>query len=83
MLEKLAICRKKGRIEAIYITRRIKGIVEGTALMLEQTTAFTNLDIAFLVTTSYKRAVALVIYEVSVNNDIGDFFRTAVVVRRL
>ena len=82
MLEKLAIYREKGRIEAIYITRRIKGIAEGTALMLEQATAFTNLNVALLVTTSYKSTVILIIYKVSVNDDIGDFLRTTIT-RRL
>ena len=82
MLEKLATCREKGRIEAIYTIRRIKGIVEGTALILKQTTAFTNLDIAFLVATSYKSTIVLVIRKVGVNDDIGDF-RTAIVVGRL
>ena len=82
MLEKLAICREKGRIEAIYTIRGIEGIIEGIALMLEQATAFINLDVALLVTTSYKSTVALVIREVGVNNDVGDF-RTAIVVGRL
>ena len=82
MLEKLAIYRKKGRIEAIYITRRIEGIVEGMALILEQATAFINLNIMLLVIASYKSAVVLVVYKVGVNDDIGDF-RTAVVIGRL
>ena len=82
MLEKLAIYREKGRIEAIYTTRRIKGIADSVALILEQATTFTNLDITFLVTASYKSAVVLVIRKVSVNDDIGDF-RTAIVVGRL
>ena len=41
-----------------------------------------NLDIVLLVVTSYKSTVALVIYEVGVNNDVGDFLRTTVA-RRL
>ena len=45
-------------------------------------TAFINLDIALLVATSYKSIVVLVIYKVGVNNDIGDFLRTAIT-RRL
>ena len=53
------------------------------ALVLEQATAFTNLDVAFLVATSYKSIVVLVIYKVGVNNDIGDFLRTTIVVGRL
>ena len=83
MLEKLATRREKGRIEAIYTTRRIKGIAEGMVLMLEQTTAFTNLDIALLVATSYKSTVVLIIYKVGINDDIGDFLRTAIVIGRL
>ena len=82
MLEKLAIYRKKGRIEAIYITRRVKGIADSTALILKQATTFINLDITLLVTTSYKSIVVLVIRKVSVNNDVGDF-RTAIVIGRL
>ena len=82
MLEKLAICREKGRIEAIYTTRRIKGIVDSVVLILEQATAFINLNITLLVTTSYKSTVVLIIYKVSINNDISDF-RTAIVIRRL
>ena len=78
MLEKLAICREKGRIEAIYTTRRIKGIIDSAALILEQATTFINLDVTLLVATSYKSIVALVIYKVSINNDIGDFLRTAI-----
>ena len=81
-MEKLAICREKGRIEAIYTTRRIKGIVDNAALVLEQVTAFINLNVALLVATSYKSTVALVIGKVSVNNDIGDLLRT-IVTRRL
>ena len=83
MLEKLATCRKKGRIEAIYTIRRIEGITEGIALILKQTTAFTNLDVTLLVTTSRKSAMVLVVYKVGVNNDIGDFLRTTIVVRGL
>ena len=83
VLEKLATCREKGRIEAIYATRRIEGIAEGTALILKQTTTFINLDITLLVATSHKSTVALVIREVGVNNDVGDFLRTAIVVGRL
>ena len=49
--------------------------------MLKQATAFTNLDVALLVTTSYKSIVALVIYKVNVNNNIGDF--KATITRRL
>ena len=82
MLEKLAIYREKGRIEAIYTTRRVKGIIDNAALMLKQATTFINLDVTFLVTTSYKSTIVLVIYEVSVNNDIGDFLKTAIT-RRL
>ena len=82
MLEKLAIYRKKGRIEAIYITRRIKGIADSTALVLEQATTFINLDITLLVAISYKSTVAFIIYKVSVNDDIGDF-RNTIVTRRL
>ena len=50
--------------------------------MLEQTTTFINLDVALLVATSRKSIVVLVIRKVSVNNDIGDFLRTAIT-RRL
>ena len=50
--------------------------------MFEQITTFTNLDIALLVATSYKSIVVLVICEVGVNNDVGDF-RTAIVVGKL
>ena len=50
--------------------------------MLEQATAFTNLNVALLVTTSYKSTVILIIYKVSVNDDIGDFLRTTIT-RRL
>ena len=50
--------------------------------MLEQATAFINLDIMLLVVTSYKSIVVLIIRKVSVNNDIGDFFRTTIA-RRL
>ena len=82
MLEKLATCRKKGRIEAIYMTQRIEGIIESTALMLEQTTTFINLDMTLLVIASYKSIVALVIRKVGVNNNIGNF-KTAIVARRL
>ena len=82
MLEKLATRGEKGRIEAIYTIRRIKGIIEGIALILEQATAFINLNVAFLVVTSRKSTVALIIRKVGVNNDIGDF-RTTIVVRRL
>ena len=82
MLEKLAIYRRKGRIEAIYITRRIKGIVDSAALILKQATTFINLDIALLVATSYKSIVVLVIYKVGINNNIGDFLRTTIT-RRL
>ena len=82
MLEKLVVCRKEGRIEAIYTTRRIEGIVDSIALILEQTTAFINFDVTFLVATSYKSIVVLVIREVGVNDDIGDFLRTTVA-RRL
>ena len=82
MLEKLAVRGEKGRIEAIYTTQRIKGIVEGIALILEQATTFINLDVTLLVTMSYKSTVALVIYKVGVNNDIGDFLRTTIA-RRL
>ena len=45
-------------------------------------TAFINLNVALLITTSCKSAVALVICEVGVNDDVGDFLRTAVA-RRL
>ena len=82
MLEKLATYREKGRIEAIYTTRRIKGIVKSIALILEQTTAFINLDITLLVTTSHKSTIVLIICKVGINNDIGDFLRTAIA-RRL
>ena len=51
-------------------------------LILKQATAFINLDITLLVIASYKSIVVLVVYKVSVNNDIGDF-RTTIVVRRL
>ena len=81
-MEKLVVYREKGRIEAIYTTRRIEGIVGSVALILEQATTFINLDVAFLVATSYKSTVALVIYKVGVNNNISDFFRTAIA-RRL
>ena len=50
--------------------------------MLEQATAFINLDIALLVAASYKSTVVLIIYKVGVNNDIGNF-RSAIVTRRL
>ena len=73
---------EKGRIEAIYTTRRIEGIADSVALMLEQATAFTNLDVTLLVATSRKSVVVLVTYKVGVNDDIGDF-RTTVVVGRL
>ena len=82
MLEKLATCREEGRIEAIYIIRRIKGITDSAALILEQATTFINLDVTLLVATSYKSIVVLVIHKVSVNDNIGDF-RTAIVVGRL
>ena len=82
VLEKLAIHREKGRTEAIYTTQRIKGITDSIALMLEQATTFTNLNITLLVATSYKSTVVLVIYKVGINNDIGDF-RSAIVARRL
>ena len=82
MLEKLAIYREKGRIEAIYTTRRVKGIVDSTALIFKQATTFINLNVTLLIITSRKSTVALIIYKVSVNNDIGDF-RTAIVVGRL
>ena len=80
MLEKLAIYREKGRIEAIYTTRRIKGIMDSVALVLKQATAFINLDIMLLVATSYKSTIVLVVYKVGVNNDVSDFLRTTVVV---
>ena len=64
------------------MTRRVKGIVDSVALIFKQATTFINLDVALLVATSYKSIVILVIYKVSVNNDIGDFFRTAIA-RRL
>ena len=50
--------------------------------MLKQATTFTNLDVALLVATSYKSVVALITYKVSVNDNIGDFLRTAIT-RRL
>ena len=81
MLEKLATYREKRRIEAIYTTRRIKGITDSIALILKQATTFTNLDVALLIATSYKSTVALVIHKVGVNNDIGDFGTT--IARRL
>ena len=83
MLEKLATRRKKGRTEAIYTTRRIKGIIDSTAFVLKQATTFINLDITLLVATSCKSTVVLIIRKVSVNDNIGDFFRTAIVIRRL
>ena len=82
MLEKLAIYREKGRIEATCTTRRIKGIVDSAALILKQATAFINLDVTLLVATNRKSAVVLVIYKVGVNDDIGDF-KSAIVTRRL
>ena len=82
MLEKLAIYREKGRIEAIYTTRRVKGIADSVALVLKQATTFINLDVTLLVTVSCKSIVALIIRKVSVNDDIGDFLRTAIT-RRL
>ena len=51
-------------------------------LVLEQATTFINLDVALLVATSCKSAVVLVICEVGVNDDVGDFLRT-VIARRL
>ena len=83
MLEKLAICREKGRIEAIYITRRVEGIIDSAALILKQATTFINLDVTLLVATSYKSTIALIVREVSVNNNIGDFLRTTVIIGRL
>ena len=82
-MEKLAAYREKGRTEAIYTTRRIKGIADSAALMLEQATAFINLDVTLLVATSYKSAVVLVIYKVGINDNISNFLRTAIVVGRL
>ena len=51
-------------------------------LMLKQATTFTNLSVTLLITISYKSTVVLIIYKVSVNNDIDDF-RSAIVTRRL
>ena len=82
VLEKLAIYREKGRIEAIYTIRRIKGIADSAVLILKQATTFINLNVTLLVTTSYKSIVILIIHEVSVNDNIGDF-RTTIVVGRL
>ena len=82
VVEKLAIYREKGRIEAIYTTRRIEGIADSAALIFKQATTFTNLDITLLVATSHKSTVALIVREVSVNNEVGDF-KTAIIVRRL
>ena len=82
VLEKLAVYREKGRTEAICTTRRIKGIIDNVALILKQATTFINLDIALLVAISCKNTVAFIIRKVSVNDDVGDFLKTAIA-RRL